>query len=91
MIKSFLVMETLKYIWENNVLRNIAISILSIILIIIIVLFIIHLVKTSRGQYSKFLWFESTVAQVPNQTKDSQIIKGKNINTGSNFGKIGDN
>lgn len=84
-------METLKYIWENNVLRNILITIIVIILIVFIILFIIHLVKISKGQYSKFLWFESNVAQISNEIKDSQKIKGKNINTGSNFGKIGDN
>lgn len=84
-------METLKYLWEDSSLRNILVLILSIIIIVFVVLFVIHLIKILKGQHSKFLWFESNIAQIPSQAKDSQTIKGKNINTGSNFGKIGDN
>lgn len=84
--------ENMEYIWETKEIRYILLSLLAIVIIMIIILFIIHLKKSKRGEHSKFFWIESNSTPKPEEkSQGTQLIKGKNINTGKNFGKIGDN
>lgn len=85
-------METLKYIWENETVRYIVLFVLAILIIMLIILFINHLIKTKNGDYSKFFWIENNTKENSNDPKPNTTnIRGKNINTGKNYGKIGDN
>lgn len=80
-------METIKYLWENETIRYIVLSIVGLTIAMLVILFIVHLKKVRGGQHSKFLWFET--GQKPE--KKGNRVRGKNVNTGTNFGKIGDN
>lgn len=85
-------MEAIKYIWGNETLRIILIVLVGLIALVFIVLFISHLIKINKGEYSKFLWFETgSKHHKLIEEKENSVITGKNINTGNNFGKIGDN
>lgn len=86
------IMETIKYIWENETIRYIVLVILIILILTFLMLLRNHLIKTKKGEYSKFFWVENK--EKINHEEDenkSNKIKGKNINTGNNYGKIGDN
>lgn len=85
-------MEILKYLWETPELKFLILILLGIIVLIFIILFCNHLFKIKKGISSKFLWFETKFEEVDSNDKEqNNTIKGKNINTGSNYGKIGDN
>lgn len=84
-------MELLRYIWNDPTLRIITICLLILIVFTFAILFVIHLINTKRGKYSRFLWMESGEKENKNQGRKANKIKGKNINTGTNYGKIGDN
>lgn len=82
----------MKYIWETEEIRYIILSLIVIAIIMIIILFINHMKKSKKGEHSKFFWMESNSTPKPEEnSKEAQSIKGKNINTGKNYGKIGDN
>lgn len=82
-------METFKYVWETEPIRYIALGIIGLAIIVFIILLGIHLSKSRKGEYSKFLWFETRNST--NGKEKTQKVQGKNVNTGNNFGKIGDN
>ena len=84
-------MDTIEYIWNNLTIRIILLSVIGILVLTFLILLSIHISKVKQGKYSKFFWIESGQTVEKNDLTKETKITGKNINTGTNHGKIGDN
>jgi len=86
-------MKIIDKVIDNEALMIFSIIILTIFLIMIIIFFINFLVDRKKGKYAKFLWFETNKnISEPNKeiVESKKTTSGKNINTGINYGNIGD-
>jgi len=77
----------------SEVFQLVTISVFLLIAAMLLILFVQYNFDRAKGRHAKFLWFEVN-ALPPQSAKEektaSQLITGKNINTGQNFGEIGD-
>lgn len=79
---------------SNQILQWIVGGLLVILGLMLLVLFVQYNIDRARGRHAKFLWFE--VNGVPPYSppleplSQQTTINGKNINTGTNHGEIGD-
>lgn len=82
-------------VFSNQIMQWVVIVVLSVITIMFFILFIQYNIDRSKGRHAKFLWFEVNAVQPPSKVSEepkvsNTTINGKNINTGTNFGEIGD-
>lgn len=77
---------------SNQILLWITVALLGILVLMLIVLFIQYNIDMARGRHAKFLWFEVNAVQPLSSTPEPKQtnINGKNVNTGTNYGEIGD-
>lgn len=79
---------------SNQVLLWITVGLLFILALMLIVLFVQYNIDRARGRHAKFLWFEVNAVQPystpPEPQSQQTTINGKNVNTGTNHGEIGD-
>lgn len=81
-------------VMSNQIPQWVIAGLLVILVLMLVVLFVQYNIDRARGRHAKFLWFEVNAFQpyspsseaLPRQT----TINGKNINTGTNHGYIGD-
>ncbi len=87
-------MEIIKFFWDNPYLRYPIIIVILTLLYMFFDLYISHKKNVKKGVPSTFLWFkyggEANQSDGSEENKTPSII-GKNVNTGVNHGKIGDN
>ncbi|WP_277372588.1 hypothetical protein [Pseudomonas sp. AA-38] len=78
---------------SNQIFQWIIAGSFVILAIMLIVLFIQYNIDRARGRHAKFLWFEVNAVQpspASEPLSQQKTITGKNINTGTNHGEIGD-
>lgn len=79
---------------SNHILLWISAGCLVILTLMFVLLFVQYNIDRARGRHAKFLWFEVNGVQpynTPPETQSQQAtINGKNVNTGTNHGEIGD-
>jgi hypothetical protein len=78
----------------SQALQWVAICVFLLIAAMLLVLFVQYNIDRAKGRHAKFLWFEVN-AMPPQSAKEEKAapqtnITGKNINTGQNYGEIGD-
>lgn len=88
-------MEIITELFSHAVIRFTLIVVLSIASLMLVVFFIQYNVDRIKGRHAKFLWFETKpVEQVVmagiQVAPAAEIHNSKNVNTGSNWGSIGD-
>ncbi|WP_411566468.1 hypothetical protein ACLIN3_09290 [Pseudomonas orientalis] len=79
----------------SSVLQWIAISLIAMLTIMFVTFFVQYNIDRANGKHAKFLWFEvndipKPSIEQPDKTNPLTSIHGKNINTGTNLGSIGD-
>lgn len=84
----------IELVLASQMLQWVAVGVLLLIATMLLILFVQYNIDRARGRHTKFLWFEVNAVQ-PQSIKEEQVahqpsIIGKNINTGQNFGEIGD-
>ncbi|MEX0828018.1 MAG: hypothetical protein WD005_03600, partial [Haliea sp.] len=79
----------------SQALQWVVIVVLVLIVAMLLILFAQYNIDRAKGRHAKFLWFE--VNAVPPQSVEEEKVavsqpnvSGKNINTGQNYGEIGD-
>lgn len=86
-------MEIISEIMKDDILKYTILIIVMVFVIIIIIFFIQYNIDRIHGKHAKFLWFECNKNEAKSDEANSKknVVIGKNINTGYNNGKIGDN
>lgn len=78
---------------SNEIIQWILIGFLLLIALMLIILFIQYNIDRAKGRHAKFLWFEVNAGQSLHDKHKQDLgtsVHGKNINTGDNYGSIGD-
>ncbi len=80
---------------KSSTLQWVMVGFIALITIMIVVLFIQYNIDRYKGRHAKFLWFEVNAVQPQNKPDVETIvpeprINAKNVNTGNNYGEIGD-
>jgi len=87
--------KTLEIILTDTTLKLIALGLVLLITAMLITFFIQYNLDRAKGRHARFFWFEVNGTQKPkdekqNTQKNRTNANGKNINTGTNHGIIGD-
>lgn len=85
--------KAIEIIMGNAAIQWTAIAIAGALTLILLILFIQYNIDRARGRHAKFFWVEvnATKDPIPQPYEPpSPTITGKNINTGTNHGSIGD-
>lgn len=92
-LEKFKKMEIIKFVWDNLYLRYVSIVIIIIIVYVFLDSYIIHKKNIKKGIPSAFFWSKSEgkLPETNNEEKSKTVVTAKNVNTGINHGKIGDN
>jgi hypothetical protein len=86
-------MSWITTIFADETLRTLFIIVFVVALIMLVVLFIQYNLDRRTGRHAKFLWFESKPAPEtaqPAASGEAKYENSKNINEGTNVGRIGD-
>lgn len=78
----------------SQALQWVVIGVFLLVAAMLLILFVQYNIDRAKGRHAKFLWFEVN-AMPPQSAKEEKAapqpnITGKNINTGQNYGEIGD-
>ncbi|MBA1276159.1 MULTISPECIES: hypothetical protein [Pseudomonadaceae] len=84
----------IELVLTSQALQLVVIGVFLLIAAMLLILFVQYNIDRAKGRHAKFLWFEVN-AMPPQSAKEEKTahhpnITGKNINTGQNYGEIGD-
>ncbi|MBI6406774.1 MULTISPECIES: hypothetical protein [Proteus] len=86
--------KIIELIITNQIFQWMIVGIILVVVVMFVTLFIQYNIDRVKGRYAKFLWFEVNRGWFPSDKEKQTAIKssltGKNINTGQNYGVIGD-
>lgn len=86
--------RVIELLLTSQALQWAVLGVLLLVTVMLLILFVQYNIDRAKGRHAKFLWFEVNAVQ-PQSAKEEQepsqpSITGKNINTGQNYGEIGD-
>ncbi|WP_337135776.1 hypothetical protein [Proteus terrae] len=86
--------KVIELISINKIFQWMVIGIILVVTVMFLIFFIQYNIDRAKGRHAKFLWFEVNAVRFQSdkekQTTIHSSLTGKNINTGQNYGVIGD-
>jgi len=84
--------RVIELLLTSQALQWAVLGVLLLAAAMLLILFVQYNIDRAKGRHAKFLWFEVNAVR-PQSTKEEApqtSITGKNVNTGQNYGEIGD-
>lgn len=85
--------RVIELLLTNQALQWAVLGVLLLVTVMLLTLFVQYNIDRAKGRHAKFLWFEVNAVQslsAKEEEPPQPNITGKNINTGQNYGEIGD-
>ncbi|GHE22039.1 hypothetical protein [Halomonas urumqiensis] len=87
--------RVIELLLTNQALQWAVLGVLLLAATMLLILFVQYNIDRAKGRHAKFLWFEVNAVPPPQSAIEKQeapqpSITGKNVNTGQNYGEIGD-
>lgn len=87
--------KVIELLLTSQTLQWLVIGLFVLIAILLLTFFVQYNIDRAKGKHAKFLWFEvNAISPQPAREEQAEVpppnINGKNINTGQNYGEIGD-
>ncbi|WLD58717.1 hypothetical protein NFC81_02700 [Salinispirillum sp. LH 10-3-1] len=87
--------KVIELLSTSQTLQWLMVGLIVLILAMLLTFFVQYNIDRAKGRHAKFLWFEVNVVPAQPAQEEQPVgpppnINGKNINTGQNYGEIGD-